>query len=106
MKSTRIGEFEELILLIVCILGDRAYGVSVLDELLRQSGRQVSISAVHSALYRLEQKGFLCSQLGEVTHERGNRPRRYFMPTAAGRQALSDIRILRGKLWKLIPTFK
>jgi len=106
MKSTGIGEFEELVLLIVCVLAGRAYGVSIQEEILNQIGREVSIGAVHSALYRMEQKGYLNSRLGEVTRERGNRPRRYFRPTAAGRQALVDMRLLRDKLWSLVPSLK
>ena len=73
MKGTNLGEFEELVLLVVCLLAGRAYGLTVLDEIHRQTGREVTISAIHSALYRLERKGYLRSSLGDPTMERGNR---------------------------------
>ena len=43
----------------MAILFDDAYGLAITDELEKQSGRSVTISAVHKALVRLEEKGFL-----------------------------------------------
>lgn len=59
MKNNRqnIGELEELILLVVGVLNDNAYGISVLNEIQNQTGRKLTISAVHSVLLRLEKKG-------------------------------------------------
>ena len=53
--SSRIylGELEELILLMVALLNKEAYGVSITDELKKQAGRDISISAVHAVLHRL-----------------------------------------------------
>ena len=60
MKETRLGEFEEVIMLLVGILGDeQAYALKIADEFKSQTGRAVSIGAVHSTLSRLEDKGFL-----------------------------------------------
>ena len=59
MKGTYLGEFEEIVLLAVGILGDDAYGVSIRKEIEMQSGRDVNIGAVHTAVHRLEAKGFL-----------------------------------------------
>lgn len=52
MKRTYLGEFEEVVLLTVAVLSESAYGVAITDELERQTGRSVSISAVHAALHR------------------------------------------------------
>ena len=40
-----LGELEELILLIVALLNKEAYGVSITEELKKQAGREISISA-------------------------------------------------------------
>lgn len=103
MKGTHLGEFEELVLLVTCLLYDEAYGVAVQEELARQAGRRVSISAVHSALHRLEAKGFLRSAMGGATPERGGRRKRLFVVTPAGREALRAARAVRERLWQLIP---
>ena len=103
MKGTHLGEFEELVLLIVGILYENAYGVTIAEEIEKQTGRTVSISAVHTALYRLEEKGFVKSALGGATQARGGRRKRIYLITAAGKAALSEVRLMRNRLWELIP---
>ncbi len=103
MKGTQLGEFEELVLLTVGVLYPDAYGLSIRDEIIEQTGRNVAIGAVHSALSRLEEKGFLKSGLAEATHERGGRRKRLFHITANGKQAMQRNRELRNKLWSKIP---
>lgn len=102
MKRTYLGEFEEVVLLTVAVLDDGAYGVAITDELDRQTGRSVSISAVHSALHRLEEKGMLISKMGDATAERGGRRKRLFTVTALGSRTLHDIRAVRDQLWNAI----
>ena len=103
MKGTYLGEFEELVLLVVGILYENAYGVTVAEEIEKQTGRTVSISAVHTALYRLEEKGFVKSALGGATQARGGRRKRIYLITASGKAALSEVRLMRNRLWELIP---
>ena len=102
MRRTYLGEFEEIVLLTVAVLNDGAYGVAITDELERQTGRSVSISAVHAALHRLEEKGMLKSHMGEATAERGGRRKRLFIVTALGSRTLHDIRAVRDQLWNSI----
>jgi DNA-binding PadR family transcriptional regulator len=103
MKGTNLGEFQELVMLTVGLLYDQAYGVSIKDEVKRQTGRTVTLSTVHAALNRLEDKGFLTSWMGGATEERGGRPKRLFRITAYGKQALEESRQVRNRMWELIP---
>ena len=103
MKGTYLGEFEELILLTVGILLDNAYGLSITDELERQTSRNVMISAVHKSLVRLEKKGFLSSHLGGATAERGGRAKKLYELTAAGKKAVNKSRSLRNAMWDQVP---
>lgn len=103
MKRTYLGEFEEIVLLTAAILGDRAYGVSITEEIEQQAGRSLSVSAVHAALHRLEEKGMVSSMMGEATAERGGRRKRIFSVTAEGSRALDEIRLLRNRMWDAIP---
>ncbi|MGV3557079.1 PadR family transcriptional regulator [Larkinella arboricola] len=102
MRRSYLGEFEEVVLLTVAVLAEGAYGVAITDELERQTGRTVSISAVHAALHRLEEKGMLKSHLGEATAERGGRRKRLFTVTVLGSRTLHDIRAVRKQLWDSI----
>jgi DNA-binding PadR family transcriptional regulator len=102
--SSRIylGELEELILLMVALLNKEAYGVFIADELKKQAGRNISISAVHAVLHRLEEKGFVKSRMGGASRERGGRRKRLFNITSYGRNALEELRDTRNDIWKLI----
>lgn len=100
MKGIHLGELEELILLMVGILHPEAYGVSVMDELEKQTDRKLNISAVHATLTRLEEKGLLKSRMSEPTETRGGRSKRIFLLTAAGKRALEEVNELRTQLYR------
>ncbi len=103
MRRTYLGEFEEVVLLMVAILDGQAYGVTVSQALEDQLGRTVTFGTVHNTLIRLEEKGFVSSQLGGATQERGGRRKRMFKMTTLGGQALQQIQQLRQQLWQLLP---
>ena len=103
MKGDKLGEFEELILLTVASLGKDAYAVSVKDELEERAARATNISAIHSSLYRLEDKGFLTSEFGGATSKRGGKKKRYFQVTNAGFAVLQEAKNLRENYWASIP---
>ena len=103
MKGTNLGEFQEIVLLAVGILYDNAYGLLIKDEIEKQTDRKVTLSTVHAALNRLEDKGFLTSRLGGATKERGGRPKRLFLVTAYGKRALEESRTMRNSMWDLVP---
>jgi DNA-binding PadR family transcriptional regulator len=105
MKETRLGEFEEVILLLVGILGEDAYAFRISDEFESQTGRAVSIGATHSTLDRLETKGFLKSEMGKSTAERGGRSKRIFTITALGKRVLKDSMDFKVALWRQYPAF-
>jgi len=103
MKGTYLGELEELVLLHVGILHPGAYGVAVMDEIEKQARRSLNISAVHSVLTRLEDKGLVKSRMSEPTDERGGRRKRIFLLTAAGKRTLEEVIELRTQLYNQIP---
>ncbi len=84
-----LGEFEHIVVLALLRLGDRAYGVTVRQEIEARTEREVSIGAIYATLDRLEAKGYVKSELGEPTPERGGRRKRFFHVTAKGAAALS-----------------
>jgi PadR family transcriptional regulator PadR len=103
MGRIHLGEFEELVLLVVGVLYDDAYAVSIAKEIEKQSGREVNVSAVHKSLYRLEDKGMLKSRLSEPEAKRGGKSKRLFNLTAYGKKALDESLELRMSLKHRIP---
>lgn len=94
-----LGEFEELVLLMVAALHGEAYGVSILENLELRLQKRMNISAVHVALKRLEDKGFLKSKFGGISAERGGRRKKFYVVTALGRRILDETYALRAGLY-------
>ena len=103
MKGTNLGEFEELVLLVVGVLHPDAYGVAIKKELERKTDRKVSIGAVHAATNRLEHKGFLESYKGALVRERGGKRKKCYKVTFYGQQTLKSVMEMRMQLWQAIP---
>jgi PadR family transcriptional regulator, regulatory protein PadR len=104
MKKSQLGEFEEIVILTVGVLYGQAYGVSIRKEIETRLTRKVSMGALHTALTRLEDKGYLISHEGESTEERAGRPKKYYQITALGKRAMEYTRSTRNNLWKDIPS--
>lgn len=103
MKKYQLGEFEEIVILAIGILYKEAYGVAIKNEIETRLSRQVSMGAMHTALVRLEDKGYIKSFSGETTKVRMGRPRRYFQITALGKKAIEYSKETRNELWRAIP---
>lgn len=102
MGRTSIGELEELLLLAIASLMPEAYGFGIKVLILELANRDVNLSAVHAALYRLEEKGFIKSQFGATTSKRGGKRKKYFELTTAGVAVINSTRQVRNDLWSTI----
>jgi DNA-binding PadR family transcriptional regulator len=92
-----LGDFEQIVLFAVLRLGEQAYGAAIATELETAGGRDVSVSAIHTTLDRLEEKGLVRSRLGEPTPQRGGKRKRHFEVRPAGLRALkASYRSIRG----------
>lgn len=78
MKKYQLGEFEEIVILTIGVLYKEAYGVAIKKEIEARLSRNVSMGALHTALGRLEDKGYIKSHEGESTEERAGRPKSIF----------------------------
>jgi len=103
-RGNHIGEFEELVLMAVAVLGAEAYGVGVRDFLAEQTGRKSALGAIHATLYRLQDKGLLDSGMEGATEQRGGRRKRIFHVTSAGKSAVREAREARERIWDLVPS--
>jgi PadR family transcriptional regulator PadR len=106
MGKDHLGELEELILTVVGILGNDAYGNAVVKEIKAQVNRNVSLAGVHVTLYSLEDKGYVRSRVGGASKLRGGRRKRLFTITNAGLSILKSMNEDRKHLWKLLPQLK
>jgi len=88
MRAT-LGDFEQLILFALVRLGPHAYGVTIRREIEARTARAISPGALYTALDRMERRGFVSSELGEPTPERGGKRKRLYSIEAAGERALA-----------------
>jgi DNA-binding PadR family transcriptional regulator len=107
MQAESLAEFELLVMLAAMRLGpDRAYTVSIVDDIGRRTGRSVRRANVFTALRRLEERGLVATRLGEPRPERGGRPPRLVAVEPAGLDALrattSAIRAMVGELGPIL----
>ncbi len=103
IKGKYLGEFEEMVLLAVGVLGNEAYGISVKNKIEELTDRSVSMGALHAALNRLEEKDFVKSRLGDATKVRGGKRKRFYSVTIFGQQEVKDLMAKRQQLWEAIP---
>jgi len=97
--SKFLGEFEQMVLLAVLHLGDRAYGRAIREELESRANRTVTHGASYITLDRMVGKGLLESELREPESGRGGRAKRYFRVTPEGLTALRESRAALQNLW-------
>jgi DNA-binding PadR family transcriptional regulator len=94
-----LGEFEQIVLLAILGLDGDVYGVPIVNEIERRTGRRVERAAVYVTLRRLENKGFISSWMSEPVQERGGKPRRLVKIEPAGRKLLRESRRLLHQMW-------
>lgn len=103
MKKTRLGEFQELILMTVIVLQEDAYGNEIQRNLEERLSERLSTGAIQTALKRMGEKGFLTSEWGKATQMRGGKRKRIYSATSYAHQVLRDAKDIRASLWKAMP---
>jgi DNA-binding PadR family transcriptional regulator len=87
-KGDFLGEFEVLVLAALQRLDDDAYAVTIKHDIERRARRPASLGAIHAALNRLADKGFVVFRISDPLPVPGGRARKYSRITAAGLRAL------------------
>ena len=90
---------EEYVLLAVLKLGDEAYSLPILDFIQKVTQKEWALGGIYIPLYRLEEKGYLSSELGSPTKERGGKRKRYYRVTSKGKKALKDHKQIQRAMW-------
>lgn len=102
-RGDYLGEFEQMVLLAVARLGKGAYGMSILEELQDRTGLEVAVASVYAALDRMARWGYVRSEVGPSTPERGGRAKRFFYLEPTGAAALIRARTALDALWDGLP---
>lgn len=98
-----LSRSDEILLLTVMCLKDNAYGVSIVKEVQRRTGKTIKLGALWVSLDILSKKGFVEKRMGDPTPKRGGRSKIYYTITLEGLEALEKIHEFNRSLWKGIP---
>lgn len=90
---------EELILLTIFRLNEKAYLVSIKNHLIEFTNKEWTLGAVYVPLERLHRLGFLDTFIGESTAKRGGRAIKYYNLAELGIKALAETRKLNNVMW-------
>jgi len=98
-----LGEFEQMVLLAILHVRNQleteAYGVPIVEEIERRTGRTISRAAVYVTLRRLEKRGLVISWMSEPTGERGGKARRCVRVEPQGLELLNESRRAMASMW-------
>lgn len=94
-----LSRIEEIILLSIWQLGDRAYGMAIREEVIKATGKKWLLGAIYGPLGRLHKNGYVLTSKGEPTPERGGRSKVYYRLSWEGIKALREIRRVNSVIW-------
>ena len=94
-----LGNLERDVLLAIHRQGEKAYAVSIKQEIDERIGKDTNIGAIYVTTDRLEKKGYVTSRLGDPTPERGGKPKRLYRVSEPGIAALSAAYEADKRVW-------
>lgn len=94
---------EELILLAVFRLEDRASLVQIRELLTTSTGHEWTVGNVYVPLDRMSKLGYLESRIGDPTAQRGGKAVKFYRLTNKGTEALMELKKVHNKMWAGIP---
>ena len=97
---------EEIILIAICKLGGDAYGVTIRNKVIELSGKNIVYGTLYNSLEYLINKGYVLSEKGEPTPERGGKSKTIYSITIEGKSALQQTKELHEHIWQDMPDFE
>lgn len=100
-----ISKAEEMVLLAVWRLADEAYGVSIREQIRKNTKKDYTYGTLYGLLRQMERKGYIRKIKGDPLPKKGGRSKSYFKLTPMGIRSLKDAIELHKCLWKDITEF-
>jgi DNA-binding PadR family transcriptional regulator len=91
---------EEILLLSILRLKDKAYSLSILKEIKHSTGKKPTIGSLWVSLDSLCKKGYIAKKLAGETPAKGGRKKVFYSLTRSGAEALRNTREFQKSLWR------
>lgn len=101
-----LSRIEEILLLTIWKLGENAYGISIREQVEKDTGVTWLSGAIYAPLNRLRKNGFVAANQAAGSAERGGRPRVYYTLTKVGQEKLIAIQEMSTSIWDGVPDLK
>lgn len=97
-----LSRAEEIILLAVYKLEDKAYGVPIREQIHKDIGQYWSFGVIYKTLKKMNAKEYVKKIASRPVAERGGRSRYYYEITPQGLSALKEIRQVHSSVWNKV----
>ena len=91
---------DEILLLSILKLKDKAYSLTILKEIKNSTGKKPTIGSLWVSLDSLCKKGYIAKKLAEETPAKGGRKKVFYSLTRSGAEALRNTREFQKSLWR------
>ena len=98
-----LSRSDEILMLAILRLKDNAYGVSIVKEVRKRTGKSLTFGSLWVSLDILNKRGFVTKRLADPTPRRGGRRKIYYSLSPKGLKALENTREFQRSLWEGIP---
>ncbi len=95
-----LSRSDEILLLAILRLKDNAYGVTILKEVAKSTGKKLKLGGLWVSLDILAKRDLLEKHMGDPTPKRGGRSKIYYSITPDGLKALERVNAFNRSLWK------
>ncbi len=94
---------DEILMLAILRLKDNAYGVSIINEIEKRTGKKLTFGSLWVSMDILHKRGFVKKRVADPTPQRGGRSKIYYSLTSKGIRALEEAREFQESLWEGVP---
>ena len=101
-----LSRIEEILLLAIWKLKENAYGITIREQVERDTGMKWLSGAIYAPLNRLKKNGYVESKPAGGPAELGGRPRIYYTLTSLGQEKLIALQEMNKTMWIDVPNLK
>lgn len=91
---------DEILMLAILRLKNNAYGVSIIKEVKKRTGKKLTFGSLWVSLDILHKRGFVKKSMADPTPQRGGRSKIYYSLSPKGIRALEEAREFQKTLWE------
>jgi DNA-binding PadR family transcriptional regulator len=101
-----LSRIEEILLLAIWKLDDNAYGISIREQVEKDTSVKWLSGAIYGPLSRLRKNGYVTIEMAEQGNDQRGRPRIYYTLTTVGKEKLQAIQVLNRVMWTNVSDVK